>query len=303
MKQKTLCSVTLGGILAGSLLAALPAQADIAEAAQVQEENGVLQSYRRLLPLEGSSNFRDLGGYKTEEGKRVRRGLLYRSGVMTSLTEKDEQWLEQLDMDTVVDLRSREELSLFPNHWVEHADIDYVTHDYSIMDMLPQENGEIDVTEMEGLYNNLAYGIVPQLTMYFEQLVDGAAPIAVNCSAGQDRTGVASSLLLTALGVPREVVMEDYLLSSDFRRPRIERGNVNLEAAAEDNAFAALMAHYSEEEVSQYAEPLVTAEGEPLLAVAFRQIEQDYGSIEAFMEQELGVDESDIATLRQLYLE
>lgn len=301
MKHKTLFNISLAGILAGSLLAALPAQADIAGATALQSDNGVLQTYRRLLPLEGGSNFRDLGGYETEDGHRVKRGLLYRSGVMTSLTGEDEEWLSQLGVETVVDLRSSEELDLYPNHWVEHADIDYVSHDYSIMDMLPGENGEVDVSKLDNIYNDIAYSIVPQLKLYFEQLVAGEAPIVVNCSAGQDRTGIASSLLLTALGVPREVVMEDYLLSSDFRRPLVERGDIDLAAAAEHNAFAALMARYSTAE-REYASPLVTDEGLPLLTIAFSQIEKDYGSLEAFMEEELDVDAADIETLRQLYL-
>src|SRR5690606_35803991 len=146
--------------------------------------------------------------------------------------------------------------------------------------------------------------IVPQLRLYFDTLLEGRAPLVVNCSAGQDRTGIASALLLTALGVPRETVVEDYLLSSDFRRPRIERGSVDLTAAArEGNAFAALMAGYAEGDERVLARPLVTADGVPYLTLALEAIERDYGSVEAFLDMEVGVDADDVRRLRELYLE
>ena len=73
-------------------------------------------SYRRLLPLEGGSNFRDLGGYPTDDGGQVKRGLLFRSGAMTGLTDKDQNYLDSFGFKTIVDLRSIEEVELYPNH-------------------------------------------------------------------------------------------------------------------------------------------------------------------------------------------
>lgn len=306
MKAKSMRQPIVSAMLGAVLLAHAPmGVAGVTEAQALQERNGVLHTYRRLLPLEGSSNFRDLGGYKTQDGRTVRRGLLFRSGVMTWLSEEDQDWLSRLGVDAVVDLRSREELELFPNRWVQSAGIDYITHDYSITDMLGNAaDSRIDVSDMGSLYRRIAYSIVPQLRLYFDRLLTGEAPVVVNCSAGQDRTGIASALLLTALGVPREVVVEDYLLSSDFRRPRIERGQVDLEAAAaEGNAFAALMARYSDADESMLASPLVTADGVPYLSLAFESIEQDYGSVEAFLDEEIGVDAEALQRLRRLYLQ
>ncbi|GAB3270148.1 tyrosine-protein phosphatase [Parahaliea aestuarii] len=287
--------------LAVSLVTPVAARADIAEAQTLQAQTGALDTYRNVLPLEGGSNFRDLGGYVNEDGKTVRRGLLYRSGVMTGLTDRDEGYLAGFGFETVVDLRSSEERELYPNRWVKDAGVDYISVDYSMMDMMKagmQGGGRPD---MATLYKSLPYSIQPQLKQYFAQAVAGHAPLVVNCSAGQDRTGIASALMLTALDVPRSRIVQDYVLSTEYRRPAVERGSVDLGEAAETNAFAKMMLRYADREHSMAA-PLITEEGVPYLVFALQQIEADYGSVLAFMDEELGVGEKEIAALKQQYL-
>lgn len=290
-------------LLAVLLALPLTVTADITSARTIQAETAVLDSYERLLPLEGGSNFRDLGGYTTSDGKTVRRGLLYRSGTMAALTEQDRQYLQRFGFATVMDLRSREELELYPNQWARQAGLDYLNHDYSMQDFNAAVNNASGIpSDLGALYKTMPYTLKPQLRMYFEQAVQGAAPLVVNCSAGQDRTGIASALLLTALGVPRELVIEDYLLSTEYRQPLVERGNVDLEAAAKTNAFAKMMLRYGDAETTK-AKPLLTADGTPFLVFALDRIEQDYGSVPAFLEQELDVGPAEIARLRQHYLQ
>ncbi|TXS95411.1 tyrosine-protein phosphatase [Parahaliea maris] len=300
--MKSLKYLALAVSLAGPLFAPM-VNADIATAEALQQKTGALDTYRNVLPLEGGSNFRDLGGYVTEDGKTVRKGLLYRSGVMTNLTDKDEDYLSGIGFEAVVDLRSAEERELYPNHWVKDASIDYVAVDYHFMDMMKGgARKEISVThDMGQMYRGMPVSLKPQLTAYFEQAVAGHAPLVVNCSAGQDRTGIASALMLTALGVPRPQVMQDYVLSTEYRRPLVEKGGVDLASAAKTNPFAALMLRYSDKE-STRAAPLITAEGIPYLYYALQQIEADYGSVLAYMDRELGVDAADVARLKELYL-
>ena len=285
------------------LLALSPgAFSDIESATATQVQSGVLKTYERLLPLEGGSNFRDLGGYQTSDGKTVRKGLLFRSGVMTGLTEKDEEYLANFAIDSVVDLRSSDELELYPNNWAQNADIDYMHHDYSMAQMMASTSDQKVQYEAGSFYRHMPYTLKPQLKLYFEQAINGQAPLVVNCSAGQDRTGIASALMLSALGVPRQHIMQDYVLSTEFRRPAVERGSVDLAAAAQTNAFAKMMQRYSATERSK-ASPLITAEGIPYLYYAFEQIESDHGSVLAYLEKELDVGPQDIARLRAHYLE
>lgn len=261
--------------------------------------------YDRLLPLEGGSNFRDMGGYFTEDGRQVRRGLLYRSGVMSSLTESDYAYLDQFGFQRIIDLRSSDERELYPNKWAEAAGISLLAQDYSMRDMVKNmldENGQ--PRGMDALYRGMVYSIRPQMKMLFDEALAGNAPLVVNCSAGQDRTGVSSAMLLLALGVPRDVVVQDYLQSTRYRRPAVEMGDVDLEAAAKTNAFAAMMLQYaSREDAPRGATPLLTEAGVPFLNFALAQVEADYGSVDAFLEKELGVDARDRQQLQERYLE
>ena len=263
-------------------------------------------SYRRLLPLDGGSNFRDIGGYPVTDGRRVKRGLLFRSGAMTGLTEGDRSYLAQFGFAAVVDLRSSEEIGLYPNHWAAQADLNYISVPYSIMELTDQNSEDTQQKQVPRDYSTtyplIAEMIKPQLKAYFKALVEKQAPIVVNCSAGQDRTGIAAALVLTALGVDESLIMEDYLLSTDFRRPKLESGDVNLQEAAKTNAFARMMLDYAKEQDQSKANPLVTIDGTPFLKFALEAIRSEHGSIEAFLIAELGVSIADLKRLKEFYL-
>lgn len=263
-------------------------------------------SYRRLLPLDGGSNFRDIGGYPVTDGRRVKRGLLFRSGAMTGLTEEDRSYLAQFGFAAVVDLRSSEEIELYPNHWAAQADLNYIRVPYSIMELTDQNSEDTQQKQIPRDYSTtyplIAEMIKPQLKAYFKALVEKQAPIVVNCSAGQDRTGIAAALVLTALGVDESLIMEDYLLSTDFRRPKLESGDVNLQEAAKTNAFARMMLDYAKEQDQSKANPLITIDGTPFLKFALEAIRSEHGSIEAFLIAELGVSSADLKRLKEFYL-
>jgi len=301
----TLVSVVLsaGGSLASPL--AQDAAADRKPTQSVSEES-LDRSYRRLLPLEGGSNFRDMGGYPSSMGGKVKRGLLFRSGAMTSLTPLDVDYLGRFGFEAVVDLRSSEEISLFPNVWVERSDVPYLKVDYSILAMMAASQDEDstvdDMRDYSQMYRSIHRSIEPQLKLYFETLLDADGPVVVNCSAGQDRTGVTSALLLSVLGVAEDQIIEDYLLSTDFRRPQYEFGEADLEAAAETNAFAAMMLRYGAEEDRTRANPLVTKDGTPFIAYTLAEVRRNHGSVETYLVNRLGLDRSQIERLRKRYL-
>ncbi len=264
------------------------------------------RSYRRLLPLEGGSNFRDMGGYPSILGGKVKRGLLFRSGAMTSLTPTDVDYLDQFDFQAVVDLRSSEEVALFPNTWAEISDVPHLRVDYSILTMMAaQQDEDASIEEMSDyseMYRSIHRSIEPQLKLYFETLLEVDGPVVVNCSAGQDRTGITSALLLSVLGVGEDQIIEDYLLSTDFRRPEYESGSVDLEAAAETNAFAAMMLRYGTDQDRSRPNPLVTKSGVPFVAYTLAEVRRNHGSVENYFINRLGLDRSQIELLRDRYL-
>ena len=299
----------------------LMGSADPPPTAEPVPANTLTAGYHRLLPLEGGSNFRDFGGYRTKDGKMVVRGKLFRSAAMTALTKADQEYLNQFGFKTVVDLRSMEEIEVFPNHWARNQNINFISHEYSLAQNLSrwaahvgtdESSDEVEDTESkprkrkkspEGYLKN-PIALKPQLTAYFDQLLAGEAPVVVNCSAGQDRTGVATALVLTALGVPRDVIVEDYLLSTDYRDPSVEQPQEDFEKAPDDNIFKQFMLRFgADREAASKPKILKTSEGKPYLLYTFEKLEQDYGSVEAYLDQELGVSAEDVDRLKSLYVQ
>ena len=274
-----------------------PTDADANTQTQAQAQTNSAP-FERLLPLEGGSNFRDVGGYRSSDNKTVRQGLLFRSGSMVSLTSDDENYLNQRNFKTVVDLRSQEEIELYPNPWVKHnSAINYINLPYSFMDMKIDTSGN----PMEGLYTSFPTQYQPQMKQYFQELLASNTPIVVNCSAGQDRTGFAIALLLSALDVPRDIIIQDYLLSTQYRKPKNEQGEVNLEEASKVNVFAKMMLRHNQNQTEKPS-PLTTADGTPFINYTFKQIEQEYGSVDNYLERALGIDAQARSKLKALYL-
>ena len=258
--------------------------------------------YERLLPLEGGNNFRDLGGYAALDSRSVKKGKIFRSGLMTGLTSNDQAMLARLGIHTVVDFRSREELDLFPNHWARRQGLNFINHDYSLSEissrMFDEQGRKVGV---HILYQNFPVLLKPQLTLLFRHLLEDNTPLVFNCSAGQDRTGIAAALILRVLGVAWETILEDYHLSTRFRRPEIETAGVDFSDHAGTNAFADMMLRYGEG--NKKPKPLMTDDRTPYLHFAFSQMAQNYGSVDAYLADEIGVDDRAVAHLQATYLE
>ena len=255
----------------------------------------------RLLPLEGGHNFRDLGGYETADDSHVRWGTLFRSGTMAGLTDEDYAYLQTLGIEVICDLRTSEERQREPTDWQRmNPDLEYLSWDYSMSDgggslfeVLGENPSPARVQELfEGFYRDLPDRFAPRYAAMFEKLVHGEAPLAVNCSAGKDRTGGASALLLTALGVPRAQVVADYALSEKL----VDFGSEAREKAAENPSYA-LMLKWDPESLR-----VLTGSDPSLIRAMFAAIEANYGSVENYFEQKLDVDAADLAALRRQYL-
>jgi protein-tyrosine phosphatase len=257
----------------------------------------------RVLPLEGGRNFRDLGGYPAADGKHVKWGVLYRSGVMAGLTQADYRYLDSLGIKTLCDFRSTEERAREPTQWAAKP-VDYRVRDYddASSSVLRTALTAPDLTAakvsqtMATLYGGMLDRFAGHYSDMFDQLIAGKAPLAFNCSAGKDRTGIAAALVLSALGVPRDVIIADYALSDDI---------VNYEAA-----YAGAQAQQAADGPYGFLARLPAEVRAPLLAsdpaylqAAFADMEARHGSVGGYLNAALGVDAADIAKLRALYLE
>ena len=252
----------------------------------------------RALPLQQGSNFRDLGGYPATGGKHVRWGRIYRSGATAMLTDADLMMIKALGLTDMIDLRSSEERVLAPTR-IEG--VRYTAVGYSMMSMMSP--GDVQGQDrMQAIYRRMPVLFAPQLKVVFEELLAGDGAVAYNCSAGQDRTGFATAIVLSALGVPRDAILADYHLSTTYRRPEFEMPKLDAATQAA-NPVAAMFAGFQNDPAYKTPRPLVDAQQTGFIEFALAEVETRYGSVDAYLDRELGVSAADVAKLRAMYLE
>ena len=242
-----------------------------------------------VVPLKGGSNFRDLGGYRTADGRAVRRSTVFRSAHLGALTDEDRSALSRLGVRTIVDLRGVSEAAETP-HLIDGVDCRVVGAHIE-----PQLGDKIRVAVADGSatphlmmqyltdhYRDYPRRCAPGFRTLFATLSDGThRPLVFHCTAGKDRTGFASALLLTLLGVPWDTVMDDYLRTNDLWTGHIGR--------------------YTELDIDTRA--AIVEARTPYLEAAFDVVHQDFGGPEVFAEKALGLDAKARARLRADLLE
>ena len=252
----------------------------------------------RVLKFEGASNFRDVGGYRTADGKRVKWGVIYRSAELSGLSPADQAFLSELGLKTIVDLRSTSERQAQPTALPANAPVKVVAHDYKLdMSGFAQAfAGGVDAEKARATMRNFYPGVLDSHAEHFrdvfQALLNEEGPVLYHCSAGKDRTGVTTALVLTALGVPRETVVQDYLLSNTYYAVPIGAA-VQRGGTAETSFFTRLP--------PDVAKVFAGVEPEYLQAV-FAEIDRKHGSVEGYLKT-LGVGPAQVSKLRATDLE
>lgn len=282
-----------------SLLLSLPLLALSAVPAANQAavpQPAVAAPHERALPLQGGQNFRDLGGYRTVDGRTVRWGLLFRSGSMHFLTAADYTYLESRGIRTVCDFRSSEERTSEPSAWPAAKAPHILADDYAMASLsngIGLKPGEAPTAEnakamMTATYPQMLVRFNSQYRRMFGEMLAGRVPLAFNCSAGKDRTGVAAALILTALGVPHQTVVEDYTLTNRYFDPqKVVRNSAAVPAGFDKLPPDVLRAY-------MVADPAYI---EAALAV----VEGHAGGAEGYFRDELGLSRADLVKLRAMY--
>ena len=236
----------------------------------------------RHLPMEGGYNFRDVGGYPTTDGRFVKWGMVFRTDDMQHLTQADLDYLTSLDVRTVVDFRSEEEVAAgadkLPSTTSNHILLPVIPGNLSAFDALQLDSASI-YNMMESLYISLCTEdkIINQYRQFFALLQNETKiPLSFHCSAGKDRTGMGAALFLYSLGVCEDVIIQDYLLSNKYL----------------ENKYTDLIAQRPEMKL------MVTVKPE-YLKTALKRIMTDHGSIEKYLEKTLNVD---LEKMRRIYL-
>ena len=170
----------------------------------------------RHYPFEGCFNFRDIGGYLTQDGKRVKKGLYFRAGRQDRMSDEDLSQLSDLKISTQIDLRRPDEVLEQGKGPLESMGANYIN-----IAVIP-EGGSDQLSRLVGdtaisgrrYLGYLEFGPTSWLRLFGILASEDNLPVVLHCTAGKDRTGVSTAFLLSILGVSRDVIEADYLLTN-----------------------------------------------------------------------------------------
>src|SRR2546421_2829898 len=238
---------------------------------------------RRHIKLDGNLNLRDLGGYQAGDGSLVRPGCLFRSDELHALTEADMEVVGSLGIKVVFDLRNEHERTARPSRLPPDVELlertspptgppGLTLEEQIALDQLPVRDDE----EFAGVYIELLDRLAPELRIILDRAVDSPnRPLLFHCAAGKDRTGLVAAIILGLLGVPDDIILDDYELTSTYFTP----GRMD--------ALAEALAKYS---VPHHRiRPLLEAR-RPVLATALRHLHERWGGFDGYVEQHLMVE-------------
>lgn len=244
----------------------------------------------RVLPLEGVSNFRDMGGYVTEDQRTVKWGKLYRSANLSGATAEDIEKIASLQLAWICDLRTLEERTsyvtpVFAAEINEHLSF-LESADPSAM-LKAQALSEELLVELN---RQMAHRIEVVKSFVERWLSLEGKPLLFHCMAGKDRTGFIGAFILRTLGVSLEPIKQDYALTNIY---------LNTKGLLQDNSKQLdMMSHMSPAIIQALMEAR-----EAYITAAMDEIDQHYGGFELYWQKTLGFTEADRQLLRSYYLE
>lgn len=253
--------------------------------------------------MEKIPNFRDFGGYKTQNGLTIKQGLLFRSGDLANASDNDLKKLSPLGIKTIIDLRTKKEKKNKPDRLPDnsgiksiHIPIKVTLHDESpfIWQLLSLLFGKARNLDYGQAMKQVYQEYVTDFGSEFSEIIRLASevrnlPLLIHCAGGKDRTGFAGGLIQLVLGVPVEAVIDDYLKSNDYLNDARDEFYDRLNKLSFFGVSSAKFA------------PIFEARREYLEA-AFDQISHDFGSVDDYVREGLGCSDDFMLSLKALLL-
>ncbi len=245
----------------------------------------------RHIITERIDNLRDLGGYHEGKSKQIKWGKIYRSGTLSWLSQKDRITLDSLHIQTVVDLRNSNKIKQYPSLYKAPANINLYLQDLSADSIRNKiiggqmRKGDVLIA-LQDMYAQIIDKDTAQLRQLFDLFLDeGNYPVLYHCALGKDRSGLISVLLLEALGVDREEIFHDYMLSNHYIN--FNRAVVQAPDLPED---------------AQKALTTLLSANEPVFNFIYDKIKMDYGSIDNYLEKILQLTNKKREKLQKILL-
>jgi protein-tyrosine phosphatase len=245
----------------------------------------------RSLLMDSVQNFRDMGGYFSDHAQSTRWGKVYRSGEINRMSERDILRLKELKIKTIIDLRTEQEAALSPTV-CSGARVVHIPVRVNMEDIIRRiMEGRVRKGDgslfMQDMYLQF---IEPDNAQAFAQafqlfLDESNYPILFHCSLGKDRTGFLASLLLSALGVPEETILGDYVATNDY---------IDLKR------YASLAQGMDTD--AQEAMTVILSANETFLDLVFRKIKKKYGSVAQYLSEEMQLTDKQQEKLKDILL-
>jgi protein-tyrosine phosphatase len=256
--------------------------------ANLSKEGDASLLEKRHLEFEGTVNFRDLGGVKTTEGRTVKLGKIYRSDHLAGLETREFDKFNALQIGTVYDLRTNHEIKNKEDHLPQHVKYLHTPtvedNEGEIVKLRDKViNGEISekqaVEETVRFYEDAVTVHAGSLKTIIQDITASEEPVLYHCSAGKDRTGIVSALILSILRVDRQTIVNEYMLSNYYRKDK-----------AEKTLGKAKLGKIIKRKMDLKAVEVFTTVDESFINATFNAIDKTYGGIEPFIQNQLGID-------------
>ena len=280
----------------------------------LQQGNNRLLFAERTLPIEGMNNFRDFGGYFTADNKQIKWGVLYRSNHLFNLSDKAIQYLSHLGINSIIDYRTQNEIDKSPNCYIGEKrtyHLDATAQTAELAAQFAASPSDEDKALIEGVLNNIPkqfingegrqileqyrqFVISEKSKIAFRQMIRALldsknSPSIQHCRGGKDRTGYGALLILAMLGVPKETIVQDYMLTHHNRLARNEIKMRSYRKITQD------------QNVLDYLLSLIDTK-EIFIIEVFKAMEDTSGSVINYIKNELNFTDEDFSKLREIYL-
>jgi len=263
------------------------------------------KTHERLVKLEGQPNFRDLGGYRTADGRTVKWGMIFRSGQLSKLSDSDLSILKGLKIRTVVDLRGPSEVETRGKDRLPEGARN-VSYPIDVMGTAKTGNGQSAPAGPPAPKGDFMLqatrSIMLNRTDVYSALIKELAatenrPLVFHCTQGKDRAGIGAAIVLTVLGVPWETVREDYLLTNIYRKEENEKDLKDMrDGIAKKDGIPPEQVDLSRYEPMYYVKP-------EYIDAARQDVISKFGSMETFIREGLGISDEMVKRLRNELLE
>lgn len=262
------------------------------------------------IPLQKLYNTRDLGGIRTADGHKIKKGCLIRSGQLYGAAKEDLELLQGYGVNQIIDLRTAQEMQEKPDpvlEGVRHIHLPILTD--MTQGITREEQTEISsaqdmfakmTEEPGGIAKYMAFTYIQfvtnehalkQYSQFLNLVLENESGVTLwHCAGGKDRAGFAAVLVLECLGVSRDVIMEDYLFTNECTKTET------------DQILAALKEQQDISGMEGELRAIFEARREYIEGI-FQSVEKNYGSFQNFLKQALGMDEGRIAKMRERFLE